>query len=231
MAEKKNKYVSPEKLGVFLNNLKNIFSPLKHSHKIDEISDYTVDNELSANSTNPVANSALNAEFDAISDAMGALELAIDDKADKTNATTTAAGLMAAGDKTKLDGIAAGAEKNIVYVGSTEPTDPNIKVWINTAEEGTGVIPVLPRLTTITLTKSGWTGSNNPYSQTVTASSITATDRIELCPTAQQIVQLQNDDVALMAENNGGSLIVYSIGGKPSVDMTMQILLSPVSYV
>lgn len=146
-------------------------------------------------------------------------------------ATTGKAGLMSKEDKIKLDGIATGAEKNIIYIGDTEPTDPNIKVWINTAEEGTGVIPLLPRLATITLTKNGWTGSTNPYSQTVTVSSLTATDRVELCPTAQQIVSLQNDDVALMAENNGGSLIIYSIGGKPSTDMTMQILLSPVSYV
>lgn len=73
-----NKYVSPSKLSVFLENLKTIFSPLTHTHKISDITDYTVDSELSSDSTNPVANSTINAEFDAISDAMGALELSID---------------------------------------------------------------------------------------------------------------------------------------------------------
>ena len=41
--------------------------------------------------------------------------------------------------KAVLDAIDAAAE---VYVGPTRPTDPNIKVWINTAEEGTGVTPI-----------------------------------------------------------------------------------------
>ena len=89
---------------------------------------------------------------------------------------------------------------------------------------------MLPRITTITLTKNSWTGSN-PYSQTVSVATLTATDRVELCPTAQQIVDLQNDDVSLMAENDGGSLVVHAIGGKPSSDMTLQILLTAVSYV
>ena len=74
-----NKYVSPNKLSVFLENLKNVFSPLVHTHKISEIVDYTVDYELSSTSNNPVANSVINDEFDAISNAMGALELAIDE--------------------------------------------------------------------------------------------------------------------------------------------------------
>lgn len=79
MAENQNKYVSPSRLSLFLDNLRTIFSPLTHTHKISDISDYTVDSELSSTSNNPVANSVLNAEFDAISDAMGALELSIDE--------------------------------------------------------------------------------------------------------------------------------------------------------
>lgn len=39
------------------------------------------------------------------------LKTALNNKADKTNATTSAAGLMSAADKTKLDGIAPGATK------------------------------------------------------------------------------------------------------------------------
>lgn len=78
----KNKYVSPSKLSLFLENLKNIFSPLTHTHTLSDLTDYAVDTTLSPTSTNPVANNVLNAEFDAISDSMNALELAIDNKAD-----------------------------------------------------------------------------------------------------------------------------------------------------
>ena len=53
------------------------------------------------------------------------VKAAINKKADKTNATTSAAGLMSAADKAKLDGIAAGATKITVdselSSGSTNP--------------------------------------------------------------------------------------------------------------
>ena len=74
-----NKYVSPSKLSLFLENLKAIFSPLTHSHNVSDLSDYVVDSELSSTSTNPVQNNVLYSEFEAISDAMTVLESAIDD--------------------------------------------------------------------------------------------------------------------------------------------------------
>ena len=147
-------------------------------------------------------------------------------------ATTGKSGFMSASDKTKLDGIAIGAEKNIVYVGPTAPTDPSIKVWINTSEEGTGVIPVLPRIATITLTKSQWAGSASPYSQTVTIPTVTTSTKLDLLPSVTQLVSLQQQDIALMAENNDdGTVTVYAFGGKPSADMTMQVQLTEVAFV
>lgn len=123
------------------------------------------------------------------------------------------------------------AEQNIVYVGPTEPTDPHIKVWINTAEEGTGVVPVLPRISTITLYASDWSGASNPYYQTVNINTVTASTKIDLQPTAQQVVSLQQEDIALMAENNNGSVTIYALGGKPKSNYTIQVLLTEVSYV
>lgn len=76
------KYISLSKLATFLDNLKDIFANITHTHKISDISDYTVDAELSSTSSNPVQNKIIDAEFDAIGDAMGALELAIDNVAD-----------------------------------------------------------------------------------------------------------------------------------------------------
>ena len=76
------KYVSLNKLSIFLDNLKDIFAPLIHTHTVEDISGLSVDSELSSTSTNPVQNKVLDAEFSAISEAMNALEAAIDDKAD-----------------------------------------------------------------------------------------------------------------------------------------------------
>ena len=39
------------------------------------------------------------------------------------------------------------------------------------------------------------------------------------------------EDIALMAENNAGTVTFYALGGKPSTDYTMQVLLTEVSYV
>ena len=53
------KYISLSKLTTFLDNLKNIFAPEKHTHKMSEIEDLTIDNTVS-DSTNPVRSSAVN---------------------------------------------------------------------------------------------------------------------------------------------------------------------------
>ena len=123
------------------------------------------------------------------------------------------------------------AEQIGIYIGPDEPTDPNIKVWINTAEEGTGVIPVLPRITTISLLADNWAGSSEPYSQVVEVNTVTSATKIDLQPTALQVVELQNAETSLMVENNGGVVTCYAIGNKPTVDYTMQVLLQEVSYV
>lgn len=161
----------------------------------------------------PFVNEALRAELIAQIDA-------VDDKVDAVSALV--------GDKKVSDQIAAA---NMIYVGPTQPTDPNIKVWINTAEEGTGVVPVLPRITTINLPKTSWSGSAEPYSQVVTVNTVTSFTKIDLQPTAQQIVSLQNEEISLMIENNNGVVTCYAVGNKPTVDYTIQVLLQEVSYV
>lgn len=161
-----------------------------------------VDDALSASSTNPVQNKVINTAISNLNDLVG---------------------------DTKVSEQIAAA--NIIYVGPTQPTDPNIKVWINTAEEGTGIVPVMPRVSTISLPKASWTGSASPYYQTVSVNTVTSSTKIELNPTVSQIVSLQSNDIALMAENNAGVVTIYSFGGKPSSDMTMQVTLTEVAYV
>ena len=59
------KFLNLEGLSVFLDNLRNTFSPSKHTHTKSEITDLTVDSSLSATSTNPVQNSTVTAALDA----------------------------------------------------------------------------------------------------------------------------------------------------------------------
>lgn len=76
------KYISLARLSNFLDNIKEKYSQIGHKHTISDLTDYVVDTELSSTSTNPVQNKVLDSEFDAVSNAMNALEFAIDGKAD-----------------------------------------------------------------------------------------------------------------------------------------------------
>lgn len=164
----------------------------------------------------PFADDAVKASIAELGDVIDG----VDSKVDKVGALV--------GDTAVSEQIAAA---NMIHVGPDEPTDPNIKIWINTAEEGTGVVPVLPRIATITLPKASWTGSASPYYQTATINTVTSATKIDLQPTVAQIVELQNSDIALMAENTNGTVKIYSFGGKPSSNMTMQVQLMEVAYL
>lgn len=76
-------------LSEFLKGLFGKFSEIGHKHTTSDITDYVVDSSLSSTSTNPLQNKVINAEFDAVSEAMGALEAAIDDKLDTSTASST----------------------------------------------------------------------------------------------------------------------------------------------
>lgn len=80
--ENENKYAGLEALGQFLTNLHGVFAPKNHSH--------TVDSAMSSTSTNPVQNKVIDAEFDAVSTAMGILEAEIDKKSDAGHNHNTA---------------------------------------------------------------------------------------------------------------------------------------------
>ena len=130
--------------------------------------------------------------------------------------------------KAVLDAIAA---SQLVHVGPEAPTDPNIKVWIDTSEEGIFATPTASRISTINLPVSGWIGGASPYSQVVSINTVTPNTKVELNATVSQIIQLQNDDVALTVQNDAGVVTVSAIGGKPSEDMAIQVELKEVTYV
>lgn len=127
-------------------------------------------------------------------------------------------------DKEKLNSAA------VIHVGPDEPTDPNVKVWINTSEDS-GAVALLPRIATITLAANSWTGDANPWAQSITISGVTVNTKVDLQPTAAQIVALQDAEISLMVENNDGALTCYAIGNKPTTDYTMQVFLQEVALI
>lgn len=103
-----------------------------------------------------------------------------------------------------------------------------VEVWGALGDTTAGA----PRSTYIDLLANSWVGNSTPYSQVVSVSGINVNDKIDLLPTTAQILTLQNEDISLVAENNNGVLTIYSMGGKPSVDLTsMQILITTVTFI
>lgn len=104
-----------------------------------------VDDALSDTSTNPVQNKAVKA--------------ALDKKANNTEATEQAAGLMSAKDKKKLNGIADGANKTIVDEmlsdGSTNPVQNKAVTAALATVVRESIYPI-----TVTATSAEWTVNN-----------------------------------------------------------------------
>lgn len=72
---------------------------------------------------------------------------------------------------------------------------------------------------------AAWTGTESPYSQTVTVTgaAVTASSKIDLQPTAEQITALIGDGVeGIVIENNSGTLRAWALGAAPSAAMTVQ---------
>lgn len=110
------KYVSLSKLSTFLDNLKDTFATLSHKHTLSDITNFTIDTALSSTSNNPVANSVVDAEFEAVSQAMNILETSIDEKADSSHNHD---------DRyyTKIENDNALAQKSQVQIITWEDTD------------------------------------------------------------------------------------------------------------
>lgn len=129
------KYASLDTLRTFLDNLSNKFANLTHSHTISDISDFTVDSSLSPTSVNPVQNRVLDAEFEAISEALNVYDTALDDKANVTHTheITDVNNLQST-----IDVINSNVDKKSqVQIVTTESTEtlPTLKIHRLTQEE------------------------------------------------------------------------------------------------
>lgn len=78
----------------------------------------------------------------------------------------------------------------------------------------------------VTLSTAGWVGSSSPYIQSVVIAGVDGNSKIELLPNKEVVMQLFSAGVAMGVENNGGNVVVYALGNKPSADITLQVAIS-----
>lgn len=74
----------------------------------------------------------------------------------------------------------------------------------------------------ITISVSGsWTDSE-PYSINISASGIASMTKVDIIPDSALIAQMREDGIrAIWIQNNGGALTAYTLGGKPSVALSL----------
>ena len=74
----------------------------------------------------------------------------------------------------------------------------------------------------------GWSGSG-PYAQTAALAGLPAAALVNLQPTAEQLMLLQQQGVTVLtAANQDGVLTVYALGAAPQDELTLQVTVTPV---
>lgn len=135
-------------------------------------------------------------------------------KIPSTEATTSAAGLMSATDKEKLDGVATGANKTVVdsslSTSSTNPLQNNvITAALNNKMDASDIVT-----TTISIPTSAWaadtTYSNYGYKATVANSSITAADSVSITLSVDSLAIAEVASISAGGETYAGGLYLYA---------------------
>lgn len=100
--------------------------------------------------------------------------------------------------------------------------DPTLEERVETLESRTVII------SSVSLPSSAWSGSGSTYTQEVTINGITERSIINLQPSPEQLVELQDAEIALMIVNNNGIATAYAMNYKPTKDYEMQVLITEV---
>jgi hypothetical protein len=86
----------------------------------------------------------------------------------------------------------------------------------------------VPRLSTVTILASAWTGSDNLHSQVVTIPDVTPYSKVDLLPSVEQLAIFASKNVTFVTENEDGVVTVFAIGDKPMQNYTMQAQITEV---
>lgn len=106
---------------------------------------------------------------------------------------------------------------------------------ITDLEQGKADKTELPnKVFTATLSVEGWNLlSEGIYSQSITNSSVTATDKLNIAPTTDGFIKEMIDAgiVGLVAKNDNGTLSVLAYGEKPKQEITVSVEIVPTTQI
>ena len=130
--------------------------------------------------------------------------------------------------------VSAGMEVDEVVVAKYPDILTHILARLDYVEVnggGSGNVPAAqkPIISEVTLTSSGWVGSESPYSQVVNIEGVTANSQVDLTPSVEPLAIFYQKDLGFVTENDNGVVTVYAIGDKPTNDYTIQVTITEVT--
>lgn len=125
-----------------------------------------------------------------------------------------------------VNGIAPDESGNVV-ISVVHVTDEQIASAVAAYIDEHG-IPGGSRTDEVVLLAANWVATEyeNKFAQVVAIDGVTENSQVDLTPSADQLVIFYEKDLALVAENEGGTVTVYAIGQKPTNDYTIQVTIT-----
>ena len=83
----------------------------------------------------------------------------------------------------------------------------------------------------VTLTAAGWVedAANGWWTQAVSNPAIVDGRQVEIFASPAVVNQLAEDGATLVLENNAGTAAIYALGAVPTIDLTMELVISEVT--
>ena len=100
---------------------------------------------------------------------------------------------------------------------------------LNHIEDGIEALTPIATIGYVTLLANSWVGEGNLYRQVVTIEGVTEYSQVDLTPDVEQLAVFYEKDLALVTENDAGTVTVYAIGQKPTNDYTIQVTITEVN--
>lgn len=81
------------------------------------------------------------------------------------------------------------------------------------------------KIRNITLGVNAWKGGESPYTQSVEVEGVTVNSVPDLVADTQAQEILSNSRCVVHLENNGGTITAVAVGGKPTENLELQVIL------
>ena len=86
-----------------------------------------------------------------------------------------------------------------------------------------------PIYTFISLPASSWSGDASPYSQVIEIVEVNENSKVDLDASPEVLMNLKENGITLMTANDEGVVTIYAFGKKPTVDYTVQAVVTKVA--